>query len=91
MSKDLLAAEFDVIVDEFLEVSSKLKLEADAMPMSLLADASFHQMKGNAEAVAVLGGVIGQEIIKIASRNDKPFNNFFSYNAVDCVANVVPL
>lgn len=91
ISENQFMADFEVQIDQFLELGAKLQIEPEALPLTYLADAAFNTQKGNAEVAAVLGGVIGQEVIKIASRNDLPFNNFFSYNAVDCVASVVSL
>jgi len=31
----------------------------------------------------VLGGITGQEIVKLICRNDHPFHNFFFFNGLD--------
>eukprot|EP01134_Creolimax_fragrantissima_P000547 CFRG0547T1 len=34
-------------------------------------------------AAAIVGGVLGQEILKVASRKDKPHNNFLYFDGID--------
>lgn len=33
---------------------------------------------------AILGGILAQDVLKVVSGKDRPINNFFFYNGLDC-------
>ena len=83
--------DFECQVDALVAIGTKYDLNVEELPFSLLCDAALNDRKSCAEVSAVVGGVVGQEVIKIASRNDLPLNNFFAYSAIDSSGSVVSL
>jgi len=65
------------------EEISKFSITEKSFPNDLLS--SLIKSIGNeiSPICAILGGIAGQEIIKIICKNDEPFNNFFFYNAME--------
>ncbi|XP_069118433.1 SUMO-activating enzyme subunit 1-like isoform X1 [Argopecten irradians] len=61
------------------EVLENLKVGAKAVP----EDFSSHCFSELSPVCAVVGGILGQEIIKAVSHKDKPHNNFFFYDGVE--------
>ena len=78
-------------MDEICDYMGVDPQKKSSLPFALICDANVTSPNGLSEVSAVVGGVIGQEIIKIASRNDIPFNNFYSYNALQSISRVVEL
>jgi len=62
-----------------LSVLDRLKVEHDVVA----EDFSSYCFAGLSPVCAVVGGVLGQEIIKAVSQKDAPHNNFFFFNGVD--------
>ncbi|KAJ2948591.1 hypothetical protein O0L34_g7845 [Tuta absoluta] len=63
------------------ELVKELNLPAGFVSDALLADV-FGTVAG---AAAVVGGVIGQEVVKAVSQREPPHNNMFFFNPVKCV------
>lgn len=61
------------------EVLDKIGVSAD----KISDDFATHCFAELSPVCAVVGGVLGQEIIKAVSHKDLPHNNFFFYNGVD--------
>ncbi|XP_045501890.1 SUMO-activating enzyme subunit 1 [Colias croceus] len=56
------------------------------LPVGFVSDALLTDVFGIVSgAAAVLGGVIGQEIVKAVSQREPPHNNMFFFNPVKCV------
>lgn len=62
-----------------LESQEHLKVGSKSIP----EDFSRHCFAELSPVCAVVGGILGQEIIKAVSHKDKPHNNFFFYNGVE--------
>lgn len=63
------------------EIVKELSLPAEFVSDALLYDV-FGIVSG---AAAVIGGVIGQEVVKAVSQREPPHNNMFFFNPVKCV------
>eukprot|EP01114_Cavostelium_apophysatum_P024210 TRINITY_DN9414_c0_g1_i1.p1 TRINITY_DN9414_c0_g1~~TRINITY_DN9414_c0_g1_i1.p1 ORF type:complete len:320 (-),score=73.48 TRINITY_DN9414_c0_g1_i1:22-981(-) len=64
------------------------KLNAEHVEATFLDDNFLQTLTINATSeispvCAILGGILGQEIIKVISAKDEPLSNFFFYNALD--------
>uniref|UniRef100_A0A8U8AYT7 THIF-type NAD/FAD binding fold domain-containing protein n=1 Tax=Geospiza parvula TaxID=87175 RepID=A0A8U8AYT7_GEOPR len=53
--------------------------DSDNVPVSVLLHSCFSEM---APVCAVVGGVLGQEVVKALSQRDPPHNNFFFFDGV---------
>jgi ubiquitin-like 1-activating enzyme E1 A len=40
---------------------------------------------------AILGGIMGQEVVKAISKRDEPICNFFVFNGDDCAGTIAAL
>ncbi|KPJ09562.1 SUMO-activating enzyme subunit 1 [Papilio machaon] len=57
-----------------------------SLPVGFISDALFTDVFGIVSgAAAVVGGVIGQEVVKAMSQREPPHNNMFFFNPVKCV------
>ncbi|XP_049876651.1 SUMO-activating enzyme subunit 1 [Pectinophora gossypiella] len=57
-----------------------------SLPAGFVSDALLSDVFGTvAGAAAVVGGVIGQEVVKAVSQREPPHNNMFFFNPVKCV------
>jgi ubiquitin-like 1-activating enzyme E1 A len=57
-----------------------------SLPVGFVSDALLTDVFGTvAGAAAVVGGVIGQEVVKAVSQREPPHNNMFFFNPVKCV------
>ncbi|CAB3229044.1 unnamed protein product [Arctia plantaginis] len=63
------------------EIVKELSLPANFIVDALLQDV-FGTVSG---AAAVIGGVIGQEVVKAVSQREPPHNNMFFFNPLKCV------
>ncbi|KAJ3080780.1 SUMO-activating enzyme subunit 1 [Quaeritorhiza haematococci] len=68
--------------DEFLQ-KSKVKPEYNVLPDELVRDFARMARTELCPVNAIMGGVIAQEIIRVLSGKDCPFNNFFCFNGLD--------
>ena len=68
----LLSSLRDSIISKF--GLPEKKIPEDILPM-LFSELS--------PVAAIVGGVLGQEVIKVISNKDAPHNNFFLYNPLD--------
>lgn len=57
-----------------------------SLPSGFIVDALLQDVFGTVSgAAAVIGGVIGQEVVKAVSQREPPHNNMFFFNPVKCV------
>ncbi|NP_001040485.1 SUMO-activating enzyme subunit 1 [Bombyx mandarina] len=57
-----------------------------SLPASFIKDSLFYDVFGVvAAAAAVIGGVIGQEVVKAVSQREPPHNNMFFFNPIKCL------
>ncbi|OQR69726.1 SUMO-activating enzyme subunit 1-like [Tropilaelaps mercedesae] len=64
------------------EVANRLEVDEDRFAVDSLDE--LLKMEPNPIA-AIVGGVLGQEVIKVASQNSKPFCNVFLFDGDNCV------
>jgi len=70
-------------LEKLKEVRNKT-LESMSVPVTKITDEYLSLLFSELSPVcAIVGGVMGQEIIKTISNKDAPHNNFFFYNPVD--------
>ncbi|KAI5633219.1 thiF family domain-containing protein [Phthorimaea operculella] len=74
-------ADTEILLKMRDELVKELNLPAGFVSDALLADV-FGTVAG---AAAVVGGVIGQEVVKAVSQREPPHNNMFFFNPVKCV------
>lgn len=74
------SADKDVLLELRDEVAGDLDVDKER-----INDALFEDISGQIGATcAILGGVLAQEIIKVASCKDVPIRNFFLFNGDEC-------
>lgn len=74
-------ADTEILLRMRNELIKELTLPPTFIPDSLLTNV-FGSVSG---AAAVVGGVIGQEVVKAVSQREPPHNNMFFFNPVKCV------
>ncbi|XP_072942597.1 SUMO-activating enzyme subunit 1 [Epargyreus clarus] len=74
-------ADTEILLKMRDELVKELSLPANFVTDALLTDV-FGIVSG---AAAVVGGVIGQEVVKAVSQREPPHNNMFFFNPVKCV------
>jgi len=80
--------EHNKTIDETALIELKNKLtEANGVPHTFIEDAFLKQIAQNfrselSPVCAILGGLIGQEVIKFASGKDEPIKNVFCYSGL---------
>jgi ubiquitin-like 1-activating enzyme E1 A len=74
-------------LNNFLQISKELFIEQQ-LDVNFLNETFLKNICQNASCeispvCSIIGGILGQEIIKIISANDEPINQFFFYNSID--------
>jgi ubiquitin-like 1-activating enzyme E1 A len=62
---------------------TKVQVSTSFVPLSLLMDLVRLQNMELSPAAAIVGGFLGQEILKVLSRKEVPFNNFFCHDSIN--------
>ena len=73
------STDYSVLAKLRSSVLDKLKIAHDVVP----EDFANYCISDLSPVSAIVGGIVGQEIIKAVSQKDTPHNNFFFYNGVD--------
>jgi hypothetical protein len=82
----MLPKDTKLLQEELNTFLTFLQVDPTLVPFSLLADLSRCWTKELSAPSAIVGGFLGQEVLKVLSQKEVPFDNFFCHDAMEAVA-----